>query len=63
MVKKFQGSWCIFVILLCLAILPGIIYYLALYREVEPTVIVAPQPAPGVPPPIPTVVPPEEKKQ
>jgi len=43
MAKEFQGSWCVFVILLCFAIIPGIIYYAVMYKEVIPTVIVAPQ--------------------
>lgn len=36
MAKKFQGSWCILVILLCIGIIPGIIYYALLYKEVTP---------------------------
>jgi len=43
MPKEFQGSWCILVILLCFAIVPGIIYYAVMYKEVTPTVVVAPQ--------------------
>ena len=36
MVKEFQGSWCILIILLCFAIIPGIIYYALMYKEVTP---------------------------
>jgi len=41
MVKKFQGSWCVFFILLLLGIIPALIYYAIMYKEVTP--IYAPQ--------------------
>ena len=34
--KEFQGSWCIFIILLCFGILPAIIYFAVMYKEVTP---------------------------
>jgi len=36
MAKEFQGSWCIFIILLWCGIIPGIIYYALMYKEVTP---------------------------
>ena len=41
MAKKFQGSWCVFFILLLLGIIPALIYYAIMYKEVTP--IYAPQ--------------------
>jgi len=33
--KEFQGSWGIFLILLCLGVIPAIIYYWATTEEIE----------------------------
>ena len=58
MVKEFKGSWCIFVFLLLLGIIPGIIYYLLMNKEVTPKVqqqqqqqqvVIVQQPAPPQP--------------
>lgn len=49
--KEFQGSWCIFIILLCFGILPAIIYFAVMYKEVTPIqqqqqqVVIVQQPA------------------
>ena len=51
MAKEFQGSWCILIILLCIGIIPGIIYYALMYKEVTPIqqqqqqVVIVQQPA------------------
>ncbi len=50
MAKEFQGSWCIFIILLCFGILPAIIYFAVMYKEVTPIqqqqqVVIIQQPA------------------
>ena len=39
MVKKFQGSWCVMLILLLIGIIPGIIYYAIKYEEVTPIIV------------------------
>ncbi len=38
MTKQFQGSWCVFLILLLFGIIPALIYYAIMYKEVTPIV-------------------------
>ena len=37
--KSFQGSWCIFLILLLFGIIPAIIYYAIMYKEITPIIV------------------------